>query len=232
MDSKVKYYLETLHEDGKYKSDKFLPYLHELTTVSGELYILVRDPSTGEIKQQHVNELSLKFFTSQGQWVQYSNYNPGDYVLYPSTDDPTVDSMWIFTGSEQYFSEYSPDTDTSYWIEFKAPKGERPQHEWSGPELRFQNADGTWGEWINLQGDVPEHEWDETSIRFKMPDGEWGEWVDLQGESFNSHERLHDMDSEEDHAPASEEDWGALVEASSIDGKIQFTKIIEGGVFP
>ena len=29
---------------------------------------------------------------------------------------------------------------------------------------------------------IPRHEWDDTSLRFENPDGTWGDWVDLQGE--------------------------------------------------
>lgn len=32
-----------------------------------------------------------------------------------------------------------------------------------------------------LDGKTPEHEWDDTQIRFQNPDGSWGEWVDLRG---------------------------------------------------
>lgn len=32
------------------------------------------------------------------------------------------------------------------------PIGDTPDHEWSGTRLRFQNPDGTWGEYENLKG--------------------------------------------------------------------------------
>ncbi len=32
------------------------------------------------------------------------------------------------------------------------PRGDKPGHEWSGPKLRFEKPDGTWGKWVNLQG--------------------------------------------------------------------------------
>lgn len=32
------------------------------------------------------------------------------------------------------------------------PKGDKPDHQWRGPELRFEKPDGTWGKWANLQG--------------------------------------------------------------------------------
>lgn len=31
------------------------------------------------------------------------------------------------------------------------------------------------------RGPIPDHEWEDTSIRFQNPDGSWGEWVDLKG---------------------------------------------------
>lgn len=30
--------------------------------------------------------------------------------------------------------------------------GPMPAHEWKGSRLRFQNPDGTWGEWVDLRG--------------------------------------------------------------------------------
>lgn len=30
--------------------------------------------------------------------------------------------------------------------------GRPPRHEWRGTKLRFENPDGTWGEWVDLQG--------------------------------------------------------------------------------
>jgi len=32
------------------------------------------------------------------------------------------------------------------------PKGDTPAHEWSGTQLRFENPDGTWGEYEELRG--------------------------------------------------------------------------------
>lgn len=34
----------------------------------------------------------------------------------------------------------------------QGPKGDTPQHEWNGPRLRFENPDGSWGEYENLKG--------------------------------------------------------------------------------
>lgn len=31
------------------------------------------------------------------------------------------------------------------------------------------------------KGDTPKHQWSGTSIRFEQPDGTWGQWVDLRG---------------------------------------------------
>jgi len=65
--------------------------------------------------------------------------------------------------------------------------GEILAHEWQGTSIRFQNPDGSWGQWVDLQGErgigeIPAHEWQGTSIRFQNPDGSWGNWVDLRGE--------------------------------------------------
>lgn len=34
----------------------------------------------------------------------------------------------------------------------QGPVGPAPAHEWNGTQIRFQNPDGSWGQWINLQG--------------------------------------------------------------------------------
>lgn len=78
----------------------------------------------------------------------------------------------------------------------KGDTGPRPSHSWSGTSVRFQNADGTWGTYVNLQGPVgptgpqgiegptgprPSHQWSGTSVRFQQSDGTWGSYVNLQG---------------------------------------------------
>jgi hypothetical protein len=32
------------------------------------------------------------------------------------------------------------------------PKGDKPAHQWSGTSLRFENPDGSWGQFVNLKG--------------------------------------------------------------------------------
>jgi hypothetical protein len=36
------------------------------------------------------------------------------------------------------------------------PRGPRPDHEWSGTRLRFEKADGDWGQFVDLKGDKGE----------------------------------------------------------------------------
>lgn len=36
--------------------------------------------------------------------------------------------------------------------EARGDNGAAPAHEWDGTRLRFQNPDGTWGEWVDLRG--------------------------------------------------------------------------------
>jgi len=46
------------------------------------------------------------------------------------------------------------------------------------PILEFSIPKGDTGE----KGDKPEHEWDSTLLRFQNPDGSWGDYVNLKGE--------------------------------------------------
>jgi len=34
----------------------------------------------------------------------------------------------------------------------RGPKGDKPDHEWKGTQLRFEKPDGGWGEFIDLRG--------------------------------------------------------------------------------
>lgn len=36
---------------------------------------------------------------------------------------------------------------------FPGPKGDKPRHEWDGTSLRFENPDGSYGEFVDLKGD-------------------------------------------------------------------------------
>jgi len=77
------------------------------------------------------------------------------------------------------------------WVATTAAEAVEPTlaHEWDGANVRLKNADGSWGDWVNLQGQKgdkgergsSEYEWSGTKIRFKKPDGTWGKWVDLKG---------------------------------------------------
>jgi hypothetical protein len=84
----------------------------------------------------------------------------------------------------------------------KGEKGDIPRHEIEDYKIRFENPDGTWGDWLDLtpipgrdgqdgydgeqgeigpKGDIPRHEWNGTKIRFQNPDGTWGQERDLLG---------------------------------------------------
>jgi hypothetical protein len=51
------------------------------------------------------------------------------------------------------------------------PQGERGPQGLSGP----QGASGA-------PGTAPQHEWNDTKLRFQQPDGSWGQFTDLKGE--------------------------------------------------
>ena len=56
------------------------------------------------------------------------------------------------------------------------PQGERGSQGSSGPP----GAIGLQGDKGEI-GDKPDHEWNETSLRFENPDGSWGDWANLKG---------------------------------------------------
>jgi hypothetical protein len=50
----------------------------------------------------------------------------------------------------------------------------------------------------SLPGPAPMHEWDGTRLRFEQPDGSFGDWVDLKGEQGNSVEVVGAVDTPDD----------------------------------
>ncbi len=72
----------------------------------------------------------------------------------------------------------------------RGERGGKPAHSWSGTRLRFQNADGTWGGYVDIEGPEgdpgsmggkPAHSWLGTRLRFQNADGTWGGYVDIEG---------------------------------------------------
>ncbi len=74
--------------------------------------------------------------------------------------------------------------------------GPTPNSEWDGSKLRFQQGDGTWGNYSDLLGPIgpqgvrgpqgvigpiPSHDWDGTSLRFQQGNGEMGPYTNLLG---------------------------------------------------
>ena len=101
MSDKIKYYLEILLDDGKFKSDKFLPFLEELETVTDNEYMLVRS-STGEVKAQRIR----KFYKQN------------------TTPDPNQageDDRWLRPVDMKLF-DIIADGGNQYWIEITSPK--------------------------------------------------------------------------------------------------------------
>lgn len=74
--------------------------------------------------------------------------------------------------------------------------GPRPNHQWLNTQLRFQQGDGTWGNYTDLigpigpqgvrgpqgvVGPIPSHDWSGTRLRFQQGDGSMGTYTDLKG---------------------------------------------------
>jgi len=64
---------------------------------------------------------------NRGAWSSDSTYNDGNYTFDRSTDDPLINSMWIFQGTGPYTSVTQPYQDTGNWVEFEAPPGPEGQ---------------------------------------------------------------------------------------------------------
>ena len=71
---------------------------------------------------------------NRGSWGGDSTYYEGNYVFNRSTDDPLVNSMWIFQGTEPYINASQPYLDTDNWVEFEAPQGPEGPEGPQGPE--------------------------------------------------------------------------------------------------
>ena len=61
--------------------------------------------------------------TNRGNWLNGTEYNPGDYVFDRSTNDPLVNSMWISENTNAFISTTQPYLDAANWAEFQAPEG-------------------------------------------------------------------------------------------------------------
>ena len=63
--------------------------------------------------------------------------------------------------------------------------GKMPDSEWDGTKIRFEIAEGVYGEYREL---MPSHEWETTltkkEIRLQNPDGTFGEFIDLSSYNY------------------------------------------------
>jgi len=62
-----------------------------------------------------------------------------------STDDPLINSMWIFQGTAPLTSSTQPYLDSDNWVEFEAPEGPEGQAGPQGPQ-GLQGEQGIQGE--------------------------------------------------------------------------------------
>jgi hypothetical protein len=62
---------------------------------------------------------------NKGIWKSGATYKEGDYVFHYSGTKASMNSMFIFQGSESIISTTEPRLDQVNWVEFQAPKGEQ-----------------------------------------------------------------------------------------------------------
>ncbi len=99
----IKYYLEILLDQGKFKSDKFLPFLQDLQNTSGVPDVLVRDPVTGEVKKQPA--------------ALFKYYQDAT----PDPDGANIKDIW-FRPSDMKLFEVVEESENNYWAEISSPK--------------------------------------------------------------------------------------------------------------
>ncbi|MEN3168736.1 hypothetical protein [Gluconobacter sp. OJB] len=59
----------------------------------------------------------------KGKWVSGTTYSEGDYVWAESSDFPSINSLFIYSGSVSFVSTSAPNSDSANWTEFEAPQG-------------------------------------------------------------------------------------------------------------
>ena len=101
MSDKIKYYLEILLDDGKFKSDKFLPFIEELETVTDNEYMLVRS-STGEVKAQRI----IKYYKQDAT---------------PNPNQAGAKDRWLRLNDMRLFEIITAGAN-QFWAEVTAPK--------------------------------------------------------------------------------------------------------------
>lgn len=63
--------------------------------------------------------------TNKGDWVSGTTYTAGDYVFAKTSDTDSSTSMFIYQGDGTSASTKEPADDTTNWVEFTAPQGQR-----------------------------------------------------------------------------------------------------------
>ncbi|AXH72634.1 MAG: putative outer membrane protein [Caudoviricetes sp.] len=63
--------------------------------------------------------------TNKGDWVSGTKYVSGDYVFSATSDTDSSTSMFIYKGDGSTESTVKPADDTTNWVEFTAPSGQR-----------------------------------------------------------------------------------------------------------
>jgi hypothetical protein len=96
------------------------------------------------------NGTALRFQNPDGSWGSYVDLKGSTGVPGPGyatvTDNGLVDTGRSFTLNAVHGAE------SKTLIAPKGPTGNKPSHQWSGPSLRFQNSDDSWGDYVNLKG--------------------------------------------------------------------------------
>jgi len=132
----------------KFKREPLFTIFSELLDVAQELKKKIQNKSEVEIELAKDALLQLK--GPKGDTVVGPPGPKGDTVVGPP--GPKGDTVVGPPGpkGDTVVGPPGPKGDTV--VGPPGPIGPKPNHQWMGTSLRFENPDNTWGQWVNLKG--------------------------------------------------------------------------------
>lgn len=98
--------------------------------------------------------------------------------------DFTAEQLASLKGKAFEYSDFTQDQING--LKVKGDTGSMPRYDWQDTSIRFENVDGSMGNYVNLKGETgakPKHEFKGTELRLENPDGTWGAYSNLIGKT-------------------------------------------------